>query len=305
MDLSGIIFAAVAVGWAVYLIPKAVQQHDEMARSRAVESFSHRMRVLGKRVGGASAKADRETDAGVDPETAVENTTAVTVEAVAEPVPESVATGYTISRASARGAARRRRRILALLVLAVVAVAALAWQSVLPRWSIAIPAGLVLGFLALARVTVRRQRSAGPRTAQVQATRSERGASKVERSAGPDALGTAADESDTEAPSDREDTVGVPADELAAVAEGPLPDDGALWDPLPVTLPTYVGKPRTRRTVRTIELTRGVTSSGHDAADTALAREAAAQEAAAQEAQEAEYAPSRQPGAEQRRAVGE
>ena len=57
----------------------------------------------------------------------------------------------------------------------------------------------------------------------------------------------------------------------------PVLDEGGLWDPLPVTLPTYVNKARARRTVRTIELTAsatGITSSGHDAADSALAREA-------------------------------
>ena len=53
-----------------------------------------------------------------------------------------------------------------------------------------------------------------------------------------------------------------------------LADDGSLWDPLPMTLPTYVNKARARRTVRTIELT-GINSSGHDESDSALAREAA------------------------------
>ena len=64
--------------------------------------------------------------------------------------------------------------------------------------------------------------------------------------------------------------------------EAVLADDGSLWDPLPMTLPTYVNKARARRTVRTIELT-GINSSGHDEADTALAREAA--ETAEQSAQ--------------------
>ena len=47
MDLSGIIFAALAVGWAVYLIPRALQRNEELAKTRAVSSFSGRMRVLG------------------------------------------------------------------------------------------------------------------------------------------------------------------------------------------------------------------------------------------------------------------
>ena len=57
-------------------------------------------------------------------------------------------------------------------------------------------------------------------------------------------------------------------------AEAALADDGSLWDPLPMTLPTYVNKARARRTVRTIELT-GINSSGHDESDSALARESA------------------------------
>jgi hypothetical protein len=49
-----------------------------------------------------------------------------------------------------------------------------------------------------------------------------------------------------------------------------------LWDPLPVTLPTYVGKPRATRSVRTIDLNAaGVSSSGRNAADSALVAESA------------------------------
>ena len=49
-----------------------------------------------------------------------------------------------------------------------------------------------------------------------------------------------------------------------------------LWDPLPVTLPTYVTKPRAHRSVRTIDLLEpGVVSSGRNAADSALVAEAA------------------------------
>ena len=49
MDLSALIFVALAVAWAVYLIPKALKHHDEVVRSRSVEKFSHTMRVLARR----------------------------------------------------------------------------------------------------------------------------------------------------------------------------------------------------------------------------------------------------------------
>ena len=56
------------------------------------------------------------------------------------------------------------------------------------------------------------------------------------------------------------------------------PVDPALWDPVPVTLPTYVSKPAAaRRTVRTIDLdASGVWTSGRTEADAALARDAEA-----------------------------
>ena len=59
----------------------------------------------------------------------------------------------------------------------------------------------------------------------------------------------------------------------ASIGMDALADEGALWDPLPLTLPTYVGKAHARRTVRTIDLT-GMNSSGHDEADSKLAKQA-------------------------------
>ena len=40
MDLSGLIFVALAVAWAAYLIPKALRHHDDVVRSRSVDRFS-------------------------------------------------------------------------------------------------------------------------------------------------------------------------------------------------------------------------------------------------------------------------
>ena len=127
-----------------------------------------------------------------------------------------------------------------------------------------IPAGMIVVFLVTARVSVRRQQRPAA-------------AGEVEQASSLDVAVT----------EDREDTVEVSRDELAAAVAAPLADEGSLWDPLPLTLPTYVHKARARRTVRTIELTQtaGVTSSGRDAADSALvaAAEEAATEAPAEE----------------------
>ena len=49
MDPSALIFVALAVAWAVYLIPKALEHHEESARTRTVERFSATLRVLARR----------------------------------------------------------------------------------------------------------------------------------------------------------------------------------------------------------------------------------------------------------------
>ena len=49
MDLSGLIFVALAVAWAAYLIPKALRHHDDVVRGRSVDRFSESMRVLARR----------------------------------------------------------------------------------------------------------------------------------------------------------------------------------------------------------------------------------------------------------------
>jgi hypothetical protein len=46
VDLSGLIFVVLAVGWAAYLIPRALRHHEEIAASRPVDNFSETMRVL-------------------------------------------------------------------------------------------------------------------------------------------------------------------------------------------------------------------------------------------------------------------
>ncbi|MCW2783048.1 MAG: hypothetical protein JWR35_3497 [Marmoricola sp.] len=265
MDLSGIIFVALAVAWAVYLIPKALKHHDEMAQTRPVERFSHTMRVL--------ARKDTRM---------VEESTVVERPPVVEPV-ETTRRPPVITRTKARAAAARRRRVLGILTFALAVVAGLAYFHYVPWLATAAPGALIVVFLVIARLSVRAQsvqRTAVPRRAR---------AAQV--------LPT---EHDIDPDLDTEDTMGLSHAALAAAVAEPVADEGSLWDPLPVTLPTYVSKARARRTVRTIELTQtGVTSSGHDEADSGLVRQAEAAEAAAAEATAETVAQ-----AEQRKASG-
>ena len=283
-----------AVGWAGYLIPKALKHHDDLAMSRPVDTFSDSVRVVGAPVARAAVKTTVTTTATTTTTDVVEASVETPVEApVAVPIAAPAVRPRTITRESARNAARRRRRVLVVLLLALVAVAATSYLAYTPWLTTAIPGGLIVAFLVVARLTVRAQQVR--RAAPVQQSAPEATAQAAAKVVEPVVAAPVGVEADL----GREDTQGFSREQLAEAVAVPVLDEGALWDPLPVTLPTYVNKARARRTVRTIEIT-GITSSGHDAADTQLAREA--EDAAA--ALEAEMAVEAEIAAEQRKAAG-
>jgi hypothetical protein len=243
VDLSAIIFVVLAVAWAVYLIPKALKHHDEMASDRLVEGHSDKVRIL-------SRKSPTAQPGVVEVEVEHIDTSEKTTNA------KPAAPRPVVTRSAARKAAQRRRRVLGVLVLALAVVWGLTLFAYLPIWAPAIPGGMVTLFLVVARLSVRnghsRRRTAVARTVvePVETTTGTGAESLVDRLTEGDSAGAQRQE-----------------------IEAALAEEGSLWDPLPMTLPTYVNKARARRTVRTIELT-GINSSGHDVADTALAREA-------------------------------
>jgi hypothetical protein len=273
VDLSGIIFVVLAVAWAVFLIPKALKHHDEVARTRSIDRFSDSTRVLARR----EPVNDRDSRLVVTPAGPVTPARAQ-LPAAAAPAP----------RASARAAARRRRRLLGLLLLGVVATTAAAALGYLPWWAVAVPSGVTLLFLAVCRIQVRRE------ARRVTAVRRDVDARRVVREpavapvvrAQETSVATeeyvptqrAADEpldANGVTELDQEDTAGIPVADLRAAGlagEG----DGSLWDPLPVTLPTYVTAPKAHRTVRTIDLGEpGTWTSGRTAEDAEIAVQAA------------------------------
>jgi hypothetical protein len=218
---SGIIFLAIVGAWAAYFLPAALRRYDQAARNRSIERFSSAMRVLG---GGKVAAADvRPTGDAADGTATREPAAAPEVHRRAQ-------------RTAARVAARRRRATMAVLVVLGLAVGGVAGYGLLPWWSGVAPAGLVLGFLVACRIQVRRESDAYWRAA-----------------------------AETEAPVRRDVAVVVePEDEPAVVLDQAemsrvavaleTADGVTLWDPVPVTLPTYVSKAKAPRTIRTIEL---------------------------------------------------
>ncbi len=173
--------------------------------------------------------------------------------------------------------------MLGALVLITAGVGVGSLTGLLQPWAPAIPAAVVVGFLVLARMLVRREQRAWQDVVG-------RASAPAPGSASAQPLAPAAPLVVADLPrfapsiivpvvppvqvvSGLDDTAGVPVGITAvavdAAAEG-------LWDPLPMTLPTYVTKPRAHRSVRTIDLLEpGVVSSGRNAADSALVAEAA------------------------------
>jgi hypothetical protein len=271
VNLSGIIFVVLAIAWAVYLIPKALRHHDEVARDRSVDRFSTAMRVLGHH--HEERPSDQTTPLPAQSLAPVASPAAAPVRERRSPA---------VRRAAARAAAQRRRRILSGLLLVDVVVAVLAALSVLVAWSVAVPVALTGLYLVLCRTQVRREDDASWGTTSYAATE-ETAEPAVEISPDEDtvALETA----------ELREAVGDPfgyAEMETVAVSAALVNGGSLWDPLPVTLPTYVGKAKAARTVRTIDLNQPNTwSSGRSESDSQLGADAAvaAEEAAAADTQ--------------------
>lgn len=230
---SGLIIAFVVAVWAAYFVPLALRRYDEAAKNASVESTGFLSRVINR------------------PKAIVE----ATPERVVETVVEAPTAPKISSKAARVAAARRRRTLLTLLALAAV-VGGVAGVDVIPLYSIAAPAALIVAWLVACRLQVR----------------SELGISRSARQ-------SAAESEDTIIVSGQFEDINpgrkhvmedVPLetdalDDQIVIAVPSVSTTGeALWDPLPVTLPTYVTKPRAGRTVRTIDFgAAGAWTSGH------------------------------------------
>ncbi len=158
MDLSPLIFVALAVAWVTYLVPKAIRHHDEVDRSRSVERFSATMRVLARR----EAVGGRDSRLVLSPGRARSTSVVTTKETL------SVERGPALAAPSAAGAtpapaggraprtaAARRRRVLG-VVLALLAVTVVLAATGLLGWAwTAAPVALLVAWLVACRLMVR------------------------------------------------------------------------------------------------------------------------------------------------------
>jgi len=269
VGLTGVIYALVVLAWAAYLLPQALRRHDEAARKHSIERFSSAMRVLARR---GSSRDERFI---VTPPRTVDR---VLTPSLASGTPSGPAQPrQRPSRAALKAAAARRRRVLVVLASLTLLTAIVVAFGLVPLWSLAVPVALIAGFLAVARRQVRRASEAyWDEVADAQPEPSNvitRPATRVDASHG----AKKTDPPPAPEEDDDEPTITLaPEDlEVARVGVGVVTtaDGESLWDPLPVTLPTYVDKTVAKRSYRTIALGEpGTWSSGHSEQATATAK---------------------------------
>ncbi|MDF9715044.1 hypothetical protein INN71_13030 [Nocardioides sp. ChNu-153] len=261
MDLSGVIFVAVAVAWAAYLIPQALKHHDEAVESRSVERFSATLRVLARR-GAVEAPP-------------------VTAVPVAAPTPAQL----RARRAAARRAMQRRRRVLGVLVGLLVIGVLLAAFGVVAWGYVSAPVALLVAWLVTCRVMVKGERAAFDHARRPAPEPAQRGPVVLDAASREEDLVAQLEEYDdgevAELLDASADTQLISAvsrelgDEPAAVQDDR--DPATLWTPVAAPLPTYVGKDHAAaRELPAFDLDdSGIFSSGHDRADSELVRRTA------------------------------
>jgi hypothetical protein len=222
---TGVIFAAIAFAWLAYLVPHFVRRRDdaeELDGSDPADRFSDSMRIVRY---GTAPLLDHD---------------------LSEIAPFEVSTPQTRRaaikdlRRLERLAASRRSRVLLSLLAMLSGVIGFCAVHLVPWWSTAIPSGLLLIFVVVARISVRiMRRNLDARCRDIRHGSNE---STIFLS--------------------RKDLPKSETDLHRASGKAEAAKTGALWDPIPITMPTYVSKPLAPRTVRTIDLSGpGVASS--------------------------------------------
>ncbi|HUP99416.1 MAG TPA: hypothetical protein VM093_03060 [Aeromicrobium sp.] len=283
---TGLIVAFVVTVWAAYFVPLALRRYDEAHNHSALEVLTPLSRVIRR----APAR-DAEPFAATDDAEDLAHAEAAELPAD-EPAPAAPRARSGHTRTAARIAARRRRRVLLTLLFANAVVGALLWFKLVPVWAIAIPVALLVTWLVACRIQVRHEYGIVRETKP----KEERASRVAMRSLKPRVqrvvrLGSsAAEDEDTVIVSGQLEDVDPDRkhvmekapleanalDEQLVIAVPSAASHGEMvWDPLPVTLPTYVTKPRAGRTVRTIDFNApGVWTSGHvEGEDTELPAE--------------------------------
>lgn len=242
---SGLIIAFVVAVWAAYFVPLALRRYDDAGRNATVDEAGSTGRVIAPRA------AEPEPEQVVAPAQI----------APGQIAPAQIAPAK-LDRPAARLAARRRRRTLLTLIGLLVLTSGVALAGVAPKLIIAAPAVLIVAWLVACRIQVRGELG-------LSKPRAPRSASTVVADDDEETIVVSGQFEDVD-PAREHVMEDVPLtvdalDDQVVIAVPSVTNSGeAVWDPLPITVPTYVTKPRAGRTVRTIDFNQpGTWTSGH------------------------------------------
>ncbi|WP_051214830.1 hypothetical protein [Granulicoccus phenolivorans] len=217
MGTTGLIFGAIALVWLVVLVPGRLTRS---ATGKPAPIADPQERFADVRVIRAAAEAPAEE--AEDPQAGVSTPLTRKADLAALRLVEQRATGL-------------RRNILLSLLLSTVVLAVFVVTGSLPWWALAVGGGLLLAWFPGCRLSVvlLDREIAKRRAAILDAGTEETVAIR------PAALPAESGES-------RARTL--------PLGGAVKTSAGSLWDPLPITTPTYVSRPLAPRTVRTIDL---------------------------------------------------
>ena len=223
---TGVIFAAIAIAWLAYLVPHFVRRRDGeelLEDPDPADRFSDSMRIVRH---GTAPLLDQDLEE---------------IRPFEVSTPQTRRAAVNDLQRLERLAASRRRRVLLALMAALSAVIAFCAVGLIPWWSTAIPGGLVLIFVVVARISVRIMlKGLDARYGEIRHGNNESTIFLSRKDFAKSGL------------------MAHPSSGKAESGERP----GKLWDPIPITMPTYVSKPLAPRTVRTIDLSGpGMSSS--------------------------------------------
>ncbi|MEL4358632.1 MULTISPECIES: hypothetical protein [unclassified Luteococcus] len=214
--MTGLFYVAIVLAWIAFLVPSFVSRRDGADDDDLdlLGRFGDTARIIAP---AGIVSSDEDAD-------------------VSTPLTRRAARAEI--RDTARRAARRRRTVvLGLLGLTVLTVAGVAIDAVI-WWTPLVPLGMLLAFLVVARFSVVRLNAVlDERLAELETDWQE-------------------DTISFEVPSGlRAGGITTDSVELSIEISAPINGlAGSLWEPIPVTVPTYVSKPMVPRTVRTIDL---------------------------------------------------
>ncbi|HMR50051.1 MAG TPA: hypothetical protein PKE40_12310 [Arachnia sp.] len=215
--LAGILIAVLVIAVLALGLPWVLEAtaHDRHLDDDPAERFAESMRILRRDVSDYAEQIDAAT--------------------VSTPLTRRAQLAEL--RLLQHGAAVRRAVVMGVLAAATVAFAVLAALNVVAWWSLLIPGGLLVAFVAVARFSVVvMQRDLDERATAVRNGYSESEPTVV-----------------LDVEEERSASTEISVDLSAPLATGPI------WDPIPVTGPeNYMSKPLLPRTVRTIDLSAPV-----------------------------------------------